>query len=100
MLEQSEPCPVCTCTDVGYEFRAGDRRLFRCGDCDLLFVPQSGKGEAQSIDVESQVISSDSRGPVVVGRLAEISLARLQSRGPIDGIRYCVAGKGRHQQNR
>ena len=39
----------------------------------------------------------NSRGPVVVGRLAEISLARLQSRGPIDGIRYCVAGKGRHQ---
>ena len=96
-MEQSGPCLVCTCTNVAYEFPAGNRRLFRCGDCDLLFVPQSGKGEAQSIDVESQVISSDSRGPVVVGRLAEISLARLQSRGPIDGIRYCVAGKGRHQ---
>ena len=97
MMEQSEPCPVCTCTNVAYEFPVENQRLFRCGDCDLLFVPQSGKGAAQSIDVESQVISSDSRGPVVVGRSAEISLARLQSRGPIDGIRYCVAGKGRHQ---
>ena len=97
MVEQSEPCPVCTCTNVGYEFRAGNRRLFRCGACDLLFVPQSVKGEEQSIDVESQVISSESGDPVVVDRLAEASLARLQSRGPIDGIRYCVAGKGRHQ---
>ncbi len=97
MVAQSKTCPVCSCTSVGYEFRAENRRLFRCGDCDLLFVPQSGKGEEQSIDVESQVISSDSRDPVVVGRLAEASLARLQSRGPIDGIRYCVAGKERHQ---
>ena len=97
MVEQSKTCPVCSCTSVGYEFRAENRRLFRCGDCDLLFVPQSGKGEEQSIDVESQVISSNSPGPVVVGPLAEISLARLQSRGPIDGIRYCVAGKGHHQ---
>ena len=97
MLEQPEHCPVCTCTNIGYEFRAGIRRLFRCGDCDLLFVPQSVKGEEQSVDVESQVISSESRDPVVVGRLAEASLARLQSRGPIDGIRYCVAGKGHHQ---
>ena len=97
MVEPSKTCPVCTCKNVAYEFPAGNRRLFRCGDCDLLFVPQSVKGEEQFDDVESQVISSESRGPVVVGRLAEISLARLQSRGPTDGIRYCVAGKGRHQ---
>ena len=97
MLEQPEHCPVCTCTNIGYEFRAGIRRLFRCGDCDLLFVPQSVKGQEQSIAVESQVKSSESQGPVVVGHLAEASLARLQSRGSIDGIRYCVAGKGRDQ---
>ena len=97
MVEQSEPCPVCTHTNVGYQFRAGNRRLFRCGACDLLFVPQSVKGEEQAIDVELEVTPAESRDSVVVGRLAEVSLARLQSRGPIDGIRYCVAGKGCHQ---
>ena len=97
MVEQSEPCPVCACTNVGYQFRAGNRRLFLCNACDLLFVPQSVKGEEQSIDVESQVISSESGDPVVVDHLAKASLARLQSRGSIDGMRYCVAGEGRHQ---
>ena len=97
MVEQSKTCPVCSCTNVGYEFRAGNRRLFRCGDCDLLFVPQSVKGEEQAIDVKLEVTPAESRDSVVAGRLAEASLVRLQSRGPIDGIRYCVAGKGRDQ---
>ncbi len=94
MVEQVVTCPVCKGPNAGYEFRTARYRLFRCSDCDLLFVPQSFGAAEQAMAIESLDQSPELADSFAIGPQAEEHLRRLKSRNLKSGSRFWVAGQG------
>lgn len=93
MVEQKPPCRVCKGPNIVYEFRTSNQTLFRCVDCDLLFVPQLDRAPTGCSIVESWAQSNEVSGPIDTENRAETYLDKLKARGIKHGSRFWAAGK-------
>ena len=93
MVDQKDNCPVCKGLNIGYEFRTAKQTLFRCGDCDLLFVPHFECTSVGRSVVESRVQSNEVSGSIPIEHQADKYLSKLKAYGIKNGSRIWVTGK-------
>ena len=97
MVEKVVTCPVCKSPNAGYEFRTSRNRLFRCSDCNLLFVPQSFGVTQRVLATESLDQLHGLSNSFSIDPQAKEHLSRLKSRNLKSGSRLWVAGEGDRQ---
>jgi len=85
-------CPVCEASDVRYEFRVSNQTLFRCADCNVLFVLRSSYATTEHLIAEFGIQSNKASLPNDAGSWADHCLSLLEARGVGGGSRLWVAG--------
>ena len=93
MVEPKDACPVCKRPNVGYEFRTFKQTLFRCADCNLLFLSQLDTTATGRLDVESQAKPNDELDPITIKHRVENYVGKLKDRGVKSNSRFVVTGR-------
>ncbi len=93
MVEEKNTCPVCKGPNIGYEFRTSKQTLFRCVDCDLLFVPDFDCASVRRSVIESGSQSNEVSDPIPIDQRADKHLSKLKAYGIKSGSRIWVTGE-------
>ncbi len=88
-MDTSQRCPLCAAADSTPFYRDSRRRYWRCGHCQLVFVPalyQLGRAAELAVYQQHQNHLDDSGYRQFLSRAAQPLLARLPASGGARGI--------------